>query len=110
MAEKTRPKMPISHRAKQFAPFAALKGFEDAIKEKEQIFEPQVELSEEMADELDFMLSQLKKGKKITATYYCDGKYIEYTGLFEKIDLISKVLFIDDTNIPIEDISNITLL
>lgn len=30
-----RPKMPISKRAKQFMPFAALSGLEDALRQKE---------------------------------------------------------------------------
>ena len=32
-----RPKMPIKERAKIFAPFDALKGFKQAIKEREKI-------------------------------------------------------------------------
>ena len=38
MAEIFRQKMPISHRAKQFAPFKSLKGFEEALKQKETEF------------------------------------------------------------------------
>ncbi len=37
-----RPKMDRSERAKQFMPFAALKGYEEALREKER----QVSLSE----------------------------------------------------------------
>ena len=39
--------MDVGRRAKQFAPFAALKGFEDAVREKEIIYEPRRILSEE---------------------------------------------------------------
>ena len=37
MATKsTRPKMPISERAKQFQPFSALAGLEEALRKKEE--------------------------------------------------------------------------
>ena len=38
MAKIPRERMPVSQRAKQFAPFAALKGFEEAIEKKEKMF------------------------------------------------------------------------
>ena len=40
-------------RAKQFAPFSALKGLEEALAEKEREYEPQAELSDDAAEELD---------------------------------------------------------
>lgn len=36
MASKPREKMPISERAKQFMPFAALKGLPEALEKKER--------------------------------------------------------------------------
>lgn len=36
MASKPREKMPISERAKQFMPFAALKGLPEALEKKEK--------------------------------------------------------------------------
>lgn len=110
MVKNFREKMPISHRAKQFAPFAALKGFEDAIKEKERIIEPQREFSEEMLNELNYTFLKLEKGKKITITYYCDGNYLDYTGTIKKIAFSEKILFIDEIKIPFDDVSDIILL
>ena len=40
-AGSTRPKMPISQRAKQFQPFAALSGLEEALARKEREIEEQ---------------------------------------------------------------------
>lgn len=37
--KKERPKMPVSQRAKQFMPFAAVTGLEKALKEKEKEIE-----------------------------------------------------------------------
>lgn len=42
-----RRKMDVGHRAKQFAPFAALRGFEESVRKKEILYEPRKELSEE---------------------------------------------------------------
>ena len=48
-----RAKMDRAQRAKQFAPFAALKGFEEALREKERIIVPKVELYEEKKAEFE---------------------------------------------------------
>ena len=53
MASKPKHKMPIEDRAKQFMPFAALKGLPDALAAKEKITVPKTELPEEMTEESD---------------------------------------------------------
>ena len=53
MASKVRPKMSVESRAKQFMPFAALKGLPDALAAKEKIAVEKIELSPEMYEELD---------------------------------------------------------
>ena len=40
---KKRPQMEIINRAAQFSPFAALKGYEDAIEEKQKMAEQNVD-------------------------------------------------------------------
>ena len=42
MASKIRPKMSIENRAKQFMPFAALKGLPEALEEKERLWEEEM--------------------------------------------------------------------
>ena len=42
----------MENRAKQFMPFAALKGYEAALRAKEKIVVPKMELSEEKKEEL----------------------------------------------------------
>ena len=39
-----RPKMDREERAKQFMPFAALKGYTEALRKKEEAFEERMEL------------------------------------------------------------------
>lgn len=48
-----RPKMSRAERAKQFMPFAALKGYPEALREKEKIVVPRAEVSEEYAEVFD---------------------------------------------------------
>ena len=50
---KTRPQMPMSDRAAQFAPFAALTGYESAIKETGRLTDEKIELDEESLTALD---------------------------------------------------------
>ena len=40
MGTETRTKMSRMNRAKQFMPFDALKGFREALREKEEVFAP----------------------------------------------------------------------
>lgn len=53
------PQMPLLDRAAQFAPFAALTGHDEAIKETARLTESPVELSEEQAEKLDKRLQML---------------------------------------------------
>ena len=54
--------MAVEKRAKQFAPFAALKGFEDEIHEQEIRYEEKRILPEEKLEELDRTFHMLKEG------------------------------------------------
>ena len=46
-----RPKMSRAERAKQFMPFAALKGYSEALRRKEKKIVPQIVLSEAQEEE-----------------------------------------------------------
>lgn len=47
-----RPRMAIEKRAAQFAPFAALTGYEESVAEEARLTEEKLELSEDMIDML----------------------------------------------------------
>ena len=68
-----RAKMSREERAKQFMPFAALKGYPDALRKKEKIIVPKMELSEEYEEELDRRLRQVRKNDIVTAVYFHRG-------------------------------------
>ena len=101
-------------RAKQFAPFAALRGLDETIRQQEIIYEPKRDLSEEKKNELDMKLRILAYGMKIQATYFQKswknpliGQYHTLSGTVEFFDP-SVHLRIDDTEIQIQDICDLT--
>lgn len=109
MANKPKNKMPIEDRAKQFMPFAALRGLPDALAAKEKVLVPQIELSPEMAEELDRQMHLIAKGKMATVIYFNNGEYIKITGLVARIDETSRILQIVNTKIPFADILQVEL-
>ncbi|MBQ3002211.1 MAG: hypothetical protein IJD82_00610 [Clostridia bacterium] len=56
---KTRKQMPTESRAAQFAPFAALTGYDEAIDETVRITDECIALDEDEAQQLDYKLQQL---------------------------------------------------
>lgn len=100
--------MPIEDRAKQFMPFAALKGLPDALAAKEKITVPKIELSEEMAEILDRQMHELQKGKIACVVYFHKDEYIKITGMVARIDETSRLLQIVNTKIDFDDILEIT--
>lgn len=57
----SRRHMPTSDRAKIFAPFAALKGFDGVIRAKARAFDARAEIADDMAEEIDLSLRLLDK-------------------------------------------------
>ena len=104
---KTRPKMPLEQRSAQFAPFAALKGFEEALREKERIIVPKVELYEEKKAEIDSILRNKKKQDSITVIYYNNENYVKVSGMITEINPLEQRIRIVDTVIPFADIRDI---
>lgn len=100
-------KMSRGERAKQFMPFSALKGYSEALRKKEKIVVPQMELSEEYQEELDRKLRQIRRNDIVTAVYYCKGEYLKLTGMVSRIDETARVLKIVNTKIPFGDLYNI---
>ena len=57
--------MDIGRRAKQFAPFAALRELDETVRQQEILYEPRKILSEEKQNELDMKLNILTCDRKI---------------------------------------------
>ena len=103
-----RGKMERSERAKQFMPFAALKGFEELLAEKEKMIVQKIELSEERKAEMDDKMRSIKKNDVITITYYVQHEYLKMRGMVSGIDTNLRYLKVVNTKIPFDDIYDIT--
>lgn len=75
--------MSRSDRAKQFAPFDALKGLQNAlrIKEFEHDRVQRGDVQEEKANEISKVLMDLEKRDRVWARYFQDGHYFEVEGV-----------------------------
>lgn len=102
-------KMSREDRAKQFMPFAALKGYPDALRKKEKIIVPKIELSEESKEELDWKLRQVHKNDIVTVVYFYKDEYLRITGMVSRIDETARVLKIVNTKISFENLYDILL-
>ena len=94
-------------RARQFMPFAALTGYYEVIKQRENIIEPRKDLSEDEAEILSSKLGNIQKGMLITLTYYKEDCYETLTGLVSNIDSIYRTITIVKTKIVIDDVYDI---
>lgn len=113
MAKTTvRAPMPPSRRAKQFAPFDALKGLKEAIARKEHVPEPRRELSEDAIAEINAKLTMLKPGSWVTVVYYCDytQEYCQLTGMVSKVDPYWKTLEVGSISIDFSELHEIVTI
>ena len=80
--------MPPSERAKQFAPFAAIRGLGEALrrKEAELAAQPMPELSEDEYAEINRAVSCLVPGSMVRLRYYSGGAAREICAKFLRID------------------------
>lgn len=125
------PQMDVRKRAKLFAPFDALRGFNFAIMCKNELYVDRLTASPEDQAELDRRFRILKdltyNGRmaranrvQVTVTYYepCSdinneayglkGQYKTITGICFNVDAeVTKTILVDETRIPMEDIREI---
>ena len=115
---KKRPQMSIEARSAQFAPFAALTGYDEKVKETARLTDRKIELEdgqkERLNNKLLYILENIDSKPEITFTYFVKdtkksgGKYIEKTGIVRKIYMVEQYIqFIDKSKIYIDDIIDI---
>ena len=115
---KNRPQMPMSDRAAQFAPFAALTGYDAAIKETGRLTDERIELGVEALSALDMkyqlLMEALDEAPEVTITYFqpderkAGGKYVSAVGTVKKIDDFERrITMRDGTRIPMDDVLSI---
>jgi len=114
----THPHMTIIDRAAQFSPFAALTGYDGAIKETARLTQERIELDEYMkdvlSDKLQTIAERLKEHPEIVITYFqpdvkkIGGAYVTASGTVKKIDAYERIVVMaDNTFISIDEIISI---
>lgn len=124
---KRHPPMATADRAKQFSPFAALKGYEDALQLKQKRYTPRIELTEDAKSLLDRKLhilnQRLENGQNpiVTIRYFVPkpvrnpgktvnendielGSYLEISGAAEKINSETRRIQISGESLGIGDV------
>ena len=103
---KRHPRMAMIDRAAQFAPFAALTGYDDAITETGRLTGTKLEISEETKERIDlkinYLIDNIEENPEITVTYFVPdkrksgGEYLTVTGQLKKIDGYEQTLLMMD--------------
>ena len=112
------PRMPVSDRAAQFSPFAALSGHGSAIAETARVTRERMELDEDAREQLDqklrLLMERINEQPEITVTWFspnekkAGGQYRTATGKLKRIDTQeSRLILTDGNQIPLEDLLEI---
>ena len=113
------PKQSIESRASQFAPFAALVGYDEQVKETARLTTNKIEIDEGLKEilnnKLNYLNDHLDENIEVTITYFIKdfkksgGKYITKTGIVKRIDIVNGFIkFTDNDIIYMTDVISIT--
>lgn len=113
-----RPRMSLEQRSAQFAPFAALTGYEGQVKETARLTDKKIELNEELKEILDSKIQliqeKIKEQPQIEITYFIPdskkdgGRYETICNAIQKIDMYAnEIIMLDGTRIDIEEVIDI---
>lgn len=116
-----RDPMSLHDRAAQFSPFAALVGYEDAIREAGRLTDSRITLSDTATEEVDRVLralqARLEERPHVRLTYFSPdlrksgGENRSVTGIIRKIDTYRRhVLLEEGLAIPLEEIVSVEIL
>lgn len=114
---KNHKRMSMGKRAAQFAPFAALTGYDDALSETGRITDSMIYLDDSVKEEISDKLNMLLKDKKrAEITYFIKdlkkegGSYKKVISSIKKIDNVNRYIYLDDkSKVLIDDIIDICL-
>ena len=108
-----RPRMPMIDRAAQFAPFAALTGYDDAVKETGRLTDVATELPEyvkaNINDKLRIIMECIDIKPEINITYFipdskkAGGAFTTITGVVKSVEEYERIVILTDkTVIPMD--------
>ena len=113
----TPPRMSLPNRAAQFSPFAALTGYDDALRETARLTDCFIELDEDRKQEIDrqhyYIHEHLTKKLPVKITYFVPdfqkdgGSYRTLEGHVQKINETAGKIRMNNTEIPINKIYQI---
>ena len=114
---RNHPQMPMLDRAAQFAPFAALTGYEAAVGETARLTAERRELDAQEAEELNrrlaALIARLPDRPEATIEYFvpddrkAGGAYVSVTGRVRHVSVPEKTLVMEDgTVIPLDEIAS----
>lgn len=115
-----RAQMTMADRAAQFSPFAALTGYEAAIRETARLTDQKIELTEDALSLLDrsyhALIDHPETGQTVQITYFQPderkngGAYISSLGMVQKIDTVQRLIYMENKNIiPMDNVLKIVL-
>ena len=116
---QTHPRMPMRDRAAQFAPYAALTGYDAVIRETGRLTDARIEPDEEALTALNMkfrlLMDALGDAPEITLLVFrpdarkAGGAYLSVTGRVRKVDEYARLMTLQDgTKIPMDDILDMT--
>lgn len=111
-------RMTLEERSAQFAPFAALTGYDGQIKEKARLTNERIEIDEEIKAILDtkiqIITEKISNNSKVEITYFvpdgkkAGGEYVSVIDTVKKIDNYNRCIVMkNDIKIPIDEIIDI---
>ena len=102
---KRHPRMAMIDRAAQFAPFAALTGYDDAICETGRLTGTKLDLSDETKERIDikinYLIENMEENPEVIITYFvpdkkkAGGEYVTITDTIKKIDQYEHILIME---------------
>ena len=112
------PQMSLEARSAQFAPFAALTGYDDQVRETARLTNERKELADGLKMALNEKILRIKDKldimPEVAITYFVPdlrkkgGKYVTVTGNVKKIDEMKHlIIFENKKEIPIQEIIEI---
>ncbi len=106
-----RPRMTREERAKQFLPFSAVRGLEEALEKKRAaLFHSEKPmLAPDRENEIDRVLRTLKKGDRIKVVYYIGDEEIIETNVVKAISSEKRALALDKGSVGFDSIISISV-